>query len=193
MKKNEVKVGCTYVAKVSDRLVPVRIDSVHSKQGWNATNTKTGKRIHVKSAQRLRHEAKPTGGRKTKAPVAASDIPSKTARAAGEVAKAEQAAAKVGQIVNVATKAAKPAKVTKEVKPKRISALDAAAAVLADADAPMTSKALIETMAARGLWSSPNGKTPHATLYAAILREIKAKGADARFRKVERGQFAAAS
>ena len=54
MKKSEVKVGGVYTAKVSDRIVSVRIDSVHSKQGWNATNTQTGKRIHIKSAQRLR-------------------------------------------------------------------------------------------------------------------------------------------
>ena len=37
MKKDEVKVGGTYVAKVSDKLVTVRIDSAHSKGGWNAT------------------------------------------------------------------------------------------------------------------------------------------------------------
>ena len=45
-------------------------------------------------------------------------------------------------------------------------------------------------MAEKGLWSSPKGKTPHATLYAAILREINAKGKAARFKKVDRGQFA---
>lgn len=44
-------------------------------------------------------------------------------------------------------------------------------------------------MAERGLWSSPNGKTPEATPHAAILHEIGAKGDAARFRKVERGQF----
>ncbi|MFQ5806821.1 MAG: hypothetical protein ACE5I3_10265 [Phycisphaerae bacterium] len=43
MKKSEVKVGGVYSAKVSDRLVPVRIDSVRSKQGWNATNTAADK------------------------------------------------------------------------------------------------------------------------------------------------------
>ena len=48
---------------------------------------------------------------------------------------------------------------------------------------------LIEAMAERGLWSSPNGKTPAATLYAAILREISTKGVAARFRKVDRGLF----
>jgi len=74
-------------------------------------------------------------------------------------------------------------------KPKRTSALDAAATVLKKAGKPMRSKELIDAMAAQGLWTSPGGKTPHATLYAAILREITAKGKAARFRKVDRGQF----
>jgi hypothetical protein len=33
------------------------------------------------------------------------------------------------------------------------------------------------------------GKTPAATLYSAILRELKTKKGDARFRKTERGKF----
>ena len=45
-------------------------------------------------------------------------------------------------------------------------------------------------MADKGYWSSPGGKTPHATLYSAILREIQAKGDQARFVKAERGKFA---
>jgi hypothetical protein len=77
-----------------------------------------------------------------------------------------------------------------EPKPKRVSALDAAAQVLQDAGQPMRAKDLIEAMAAQGRWTSPNGKTPAATLYAAMLREIAAKGDQARFTKVERGQFA---
>ena len=56
---------------------------------------------------------------------------------------------------------------------------------------PMNCKALIEAMAERGLWKSPGGATPWATLYSALLREINEKGADARFVKVERGKFAA--
>jgi hypothetical protein len=46
-------------------------------------------------------------------------------------------------------------------------------------------------MAGKGLWTSPGGATPHATLYTAILREIQVKGTEARFRKTERGHFAA--
>lgn len=76
-------------------------------------------------------------------------------------------------------------------KEKKVSALDAAAKVLADAGKPMTCPELITAMAEKGLWSSPKGKTPASTLYAAMLREINVKGKDARFKKVDRGQFAA--
>ncbi|QYU66574.1 hypothetical protein J4558_16535 [Leptolyngbya sp. 15MV] len=83
-------------------------------------------------------------------------------------------------------KAPKPAK---EPKPKRVSALDAAAQVLAASEVPMRAKEMIAAMEAKGLWKSPGGKTPEATLYAAIIREIAAKGDKARFRKHERGLF----
>ena len=73
--------------------------------------------------------------------------------------------------------------------PKHLSAIDAAAQVLAEAKAPMTTKQLVETMAQRGLWKSATGKTPEATLYAAIHREISKKKAEARFRKTGRGLF----
>jgi hypothetical protein len=74
---------------------------------------------------------------------------------------------------------------------KRVTALDAAARVLAEVGKPMSSGEMIEEMAAKKYWSSPSGKTPAATLYAAILREMKTKGKEARFKKTERGKFAA--
>ena len=91
-------------------------------------------------------------------------------------------------------KAAKPAKATKAKKAKvddKLSALDAAAKVLASASEPMTTKELIEAMTAKGLWTSPNGATPDRTLFSAITREVNTKGSDARFVKTERGKFAA--
>jgi len=48
-------------------------------------------------------------------------------------------------------------------------------------------------MQVAGLWSTPNGATPDATLYASILREINTKGKDSRFRKTDRGLFTLAS
>ncbi len=56
----------------------------------------------------------------------------------------------------------------------------------------MNCSELIEEMSRKKYWSSLNGATPHATLYAAIAREIKVKGKDARFVKAKRGLFAAA-
>jgi len=88
-------------------------------------------------------------------------------------------------------KGEKAPKMPKPVKPKRVSALDAAAQVLAASEVPMRAKEMIAAMEAKGLWTSPGGKTPEATLYAAIIREIAAKGSAARFKKHERGVFVA--
>ena len=74
-------------------------------------------------------------------------------------------------------------------QPKKLSALDAAARVLSESGQAMNCQEMIKAMAAKGYWSSPGGKTPSATLYSSILRELKTKGGDARFRKTERGQF----
>ncbi len=54
----------------------------------------------------------------------------------------------------------------------------------------MNAGQIVETALAAGLWTT-SGKTPAATIYAAMLREIAAKGAGSRFRKVRRGLFAA--
>lgn len=89
-----------------------------------------------------------------------------------------------------AKKASKaPAKTKKAKADDKLSALDAALKVLADSDVPMTTKEMIEAMAAKGLWTSPGGATPDRTLYSAILRELNTKGKDARFVKAERGKF----
>ena len=74
-------------------------------------------------------------------------------------------------------------------KAKKLSALDAAAQVLASSKEPLNAKQMIEAMAAKGLWTSPGGATPWATLYSAIAREVATKGKDARFKKADRGQF----
>lgn len=77
-------------------------------------------------------------------------------------------------------------------KDKRLSALDAAAKVLAESGQPMKCPEMIAAMSAQGYWTSPGGWTPEATLYSAILREITTKGANSRFVKTGRGTFALA-
>jgi hypothetical protein len=83
-----------------------------------------------------------------------------------------------------------PAKPKAEKKPKadgKMSGLDAAAKVLAESAEPLNAKQIVEQAAAKGYWSSPGGKTPHATLYAAMLIDARKKGAASRFVKVDRG------
>ena len=74
-------------------------------------------------------------------------------------------------------------------KDRPLSALCAAARVLSENGQPMTCPELIQAMAAKGYWTSPAGKTPAATLAAAIAREIKVKKDQSRFRKTDRGKF----
>ena len=51
-------------------------------------------------------------------------------------------------------------------------------------------KEIVEIAFQKGYWKS-GGKTPHATVYSAIIREIAARKKDARFKKVGRGKFTA--
>jgi hypothetical protein len=109
----------------------------------------------------------------------------KKATKAAKPAKVEKAKA------SMPAKAGKPAKAAKPVKAdaKKLSQIEAAIQVLAKASEPMNCKAMVEAMTAQGLWSSPGGATPDATLYSSILRDINTKGKDARFKKTDRGHF----
>ena len=87
-------------------------------------------------------------------------------------------------------KAEKKTKTKPGAGDKKMSALDAAAKLLDETGQSMNCQDLIKGMADKGYWTSPGGKTPSATLYASILRELKIRGAGARFQKTERGKFA---
>jgi hypothetical protein len=104
--------------------------------------------------------------------------------------KSKAARSKIDRAAISAPATAKPqSKKRASEKPKKLSALDAAANVLTETGQSMSTRELIETMAAKGYWTSPGGATPAATLYSAILREIGVKGKEARFIKTERGRF----
>ena len=87
-------------------------------------------------------------------------------------------------------KKAKSKKTKEAAEAKKLSALDAAAQVLAETGQPMSCKEMIEAMVAKGYWSSPGGKTPASTLYSGITKEIATKGKESRFKKTDRGRFA---
>ena len=109
---------------------------------------------------------------------------------------AKEANTKNGKLEGPQGAAAKRADAAKKAKkpkaqadPKKLSALDAAAKVLGEAGQPMNCQEMIQAMAEKGYWTSPGGKTPQATLYSAIVREMHTKGDQSRFQKAERGKF----
>jgi hypothetical protein len=178
MKKDEVRVGATYSAKISDKVVPVRITEEKwtgdKHTGWIGVNTKTNRPVRIKSAAKLRAELNGTD------PASHSEQsdPAPSAPDAPATPPADKPAKGKGE---------KKAKAPTPEKARKLSGLDAAAQVLKDAGKPMNFKDITDAALAAG-WRT-NGKTPAATLYAAAIREIAAKGKQARFRKVERGLF----
>jgi len=162
MKLENVKVGETYTLKVGKNLVAVTVKDVDAK-GKITVTTAGGKAITVADVARLT------------AKQAAHGVPGK---AAAPKTTKTTSGRNVGQ------------KGATQAKEKRVGLVDAAILVLHEAgNKPMNVKEIIEVVLAKKLWTT-TGKTPGATLYSCILREIQKKGADARFKKVARGQFA---
>lgn len=216
MKKQEVKIGGVYSAKITDKVVPVRIESENKHGGWDATNLQTNRKVRIKSAQKLRgqikvpaavhdantattSEATPSGtsGGRAKKNLTATERKTGIAHIRTQ-AQADQENARLrderatnsdgmtaSERAMDKTSGAKPT----AGKSKRLSLIDAAAQVLSGSKEPMNCQQMVEQVVAKKLWSTDKGKTPHATLYSAILREIQQKGKDARFEKAARGQF----
>jgi hypothetical protein len=158
MQKADVKIGGEYYAKVTNRKVVVRIDAEHSSGGWDATNLATNKKVRIKSAARLQ------GAARQSTPVAEPSVTKRTAKPATKNASGAAA----GE--------------------RKLSCVKAALKVLETAGEPMNAQEMITAMIEQNLWESPSGKTPHATLYSAILRDLK-RGDESRFVKTERGRF----
>jgi hypothetical protein len=172
MKNSDVQIGATYLVKVADNLVPVKLIREHSSGGWEGVSAKTGKTIRIKSAQRLRKRLADAAPGAAKVPEATQEAKAEIGRDTGE------RGANVGQPGG-------------DVAGKAMSLLDAAAHILSlGAGNPMRCKDIVDLAVKRQLWTPRKGKTPASTLYAAILREISTKGTDSRFVKTERGRFA---
>jgi len=176
MKKQQVQIGQLYAAKITDKVVPVRIEAEHPGGGWVGTNTQTKRKVRIKTAQKLRNRitVPRDDGRPANPPQARGPVRKK-------VAATERR--------TTADTPRKPRKPRKPAKPRKLSLIDAAARVLADQAVPMSARQMVDHAIAAGLWTPGAGKTPHATLYAAIHRETRAKGSDARFVKAARGRF----
>ncbi len=57
MQKRNVRIGTTYIVKVSGTLARVRLTREHDRGGWYGSNLATGREIRIRTAARLRSEA----------------------------------------------------------------------------------------------------------------------------------------
>jgi hypothetical protein len=189
MSKATAKIGMVYSAKVGEAILPVRIDKALGHRRYEGLDMHGGKKVTVPAAA-IRGD-----GRTCKdwhLQQQATHSSAKPALTDKEVAAAKE------QVATLASKApGKPApKKGRVVIPaprpvgtgKRVGGLDAAVTVLAEAGKPMNTTDMVKRILELKLWKT-SGKTPAATIYAAIIREIATKGKDARFRKTARGKF----
>lgn len=211
MKKDQIRIGGTYLAKVSDKVVPVRLDAESRYGGWDATNMATNKKVRIKSAQRLRGPAPertaPRGPTPEEAAILAAAIGHAPANAPVESTQSSTTRGgrrqrRPGEQTPVNTtkpqspNTADPAANAGQPNSKPLSLLDAAAHILSlgtgEHPGAMRCKDLVDLVVKRQLWTPGprGGKTPASTLYASILRELTTKGTESRFIKTERGKFA---
>ena len=191
--KKTIVLGHVYSVAVGGSYLPVRADKSLGHGRYEGTTVRPeGAGATVKfSTDRVRGDGMPEAEwRARRAAKPAEEAPQPAEKAEPAKTKATGKAAAEPQ-------RAKPAKVSRgkkatvgmDGKPsRRPSGLDAAVAVLAEAGKPLNCGDMVKRMLETGLWKT-NGKTPAATIYAAIIREIAAKGGDSRFRKTDRGTF----
>ena len=165
-----IKVGQTYLCKVGRNSVEVKVLNT-CDGGWVVASAK-GRTLTIKDAARL------------------SAIPAVAADSAQGAP-----GAKMGARAPKCAKAARGRDVGQKGAPrgegKRLGLVDAAIQVMKAAGKPMNCQEVVKAILEQKLWVT-EGRTPSATLYSSILREIQKKGAEARFKKVDRGQFALA-
>lgn len=163
MRAENVKVGQEYLCQVGKNSVRVTLVAVSPKGQMTVQSVASKKKFQVADAARL----SPASAAATEGGAQASREAKRQGKTAKGAAHGQEAA-----------------------KTRKTGLLDAALQVLREAGQPMNTKEMVDAVLAKGLWKS-DGKTPAATLYSSILRELQKKGDQARFVKTERGKFAA--
>jgi hypothetical protein len=165
MAKKQIQIGLVYSTKVSGTFLPVRIDKSLGHGRYEGACMSDGKKVKT-CTDAVKGDGETVERWEARSKPQEQDAPAPAAE----------------------PKAKKPKAAAKEKKDRKPSGLDAAAQVLAEAGEPMNCGDMVKTMLETGLWKT-GGKTPAATIYAAIIREISVKGDASRFRKTDRGHF----
>ncbi|MGL6196607.1 MAG: winged helix-turn-helix domain-containing protein [Thermoguttaceae bacterium] len=168
-----IKIGHCYIAKLSKKQAPVRVDSTNPDGGWNVRNLETGRLTVVKEKDKFLRECED-------ADMTTEVTPNRRQRSAAPVSPSAEQNTLVDASLDLP-----------ETKPERkLSVLDAAHKVLLEVNGELSTPEIIKIAIEKGYWTT-GGKTPASTLHAAISRDIAKNGNTSRFLKGERGKFLA--
>lgn len=211
MKASEIEIGAVYRTTVGKTETNVRIDEELEDGGWVGANLKTDRTVRIKDARKLKERIEDANQEEDVSTTVDAvqegnleqGIKVPTKRVKKKLSKGERAALRAQSQADqenarlreeredssAGMTASEQAMVDSGgERPKKMGCLDAAAHVLKQANEPLASGQMMEQILEQGLWVTA-GRTPAATLYSAILREIQRKGADARFVRADRGKF----
>jgi len=174
--KEEIRLGQCWMVRLAKRDLCVRLESHNPDGGWIARVMSHGRKVTIKNVAQLIQRC----DKVTIHTVAETTKPNRRSRAVPPPVgpKARKPISKMNKVV------AEP--VREPLGP--LSLLDAAAVVLRESRAALSTREIIAMVVERNLWE-PAGSTPWATLNAALNRDIAANGAESRFSKKERGKY----
>jgi len=174
-----VKIGQCYIARFTKTDMPIRIESVVEKGGWQARNLTHGRIVFVKSEAQLIRECSDND----LSELAKTVVPNRRSKRQPPPPVLAIETPHVARVRKV--KAKRPS-----VPEFGLTLLEAAYRVLREVKKPLSCQEIVSRAIQRKYWHS-SGATPTNTLNAALANEIRTKGEQARFVKVGRGLFMA--
>lgn len=164
----KIKIGHCYIAKLSKKQAPVRVDSIDPDGGWYVYNLLSGRLTTIKEKDKFLRECND------------NDLETNVAPRRRARPQVQSEAVPEPQIETV----------TETPTNRKLSVLDAAHKVLLEVNGELSTPEIIKIAVEKGYWTT-GGKTPASTLHAAISRDIAKNGNASRFLKGERGKFLA--
>jgi len=174
-----IKIGQCYIASFTKTKMPIRIESREANGHWKARSLTHGRIVFVKNESQLIRECN------------AGDLAEHAKTVAPNRRSKRQSPTPVLAVETPENACVHEVKVKRQRIPEySLNALDAAHRVLRESKKPLTCREIVNR-AAQKKYHRSSGATPQNTINAAMLREIKAQGENARFIKTGRGLFSA--
>ena len=189
MAKKQIQIGLVYSAKVGGTFLPVRIAKSLGHGRYEGDVMTSGATVKF-STDSIKGDGETAEQWQARRTPKERDLTAPEAKATGKRKKSSQAEYAVTALIEPGAKTGKKGqpKADKPAKQRKPGGLDAAVTVLRESGVPMNTADMVARMLEKGYWQT-GGKTPAATIYAAIITEIAKKGDASRFRKTERGHF----